>query len=193
MEVRNESMWTQSGSSSRVNSCIPSSGRSSSRSQRRNVSKLHVMSQRGRSEWGVLHVPRRLLVGRLHASLARLGFIEVDADGLLFAKEMMVAHEDVDAPSAYLALEVDERRHRARGHPENVHQKVLPELRGILLLVVLPLGNGGENSLPAPDELLGICRGGHVNHFLCGLLAVSRCSLFHAALHESLQKRRSPP
>lgn len=59
----------------------------------------------------VLRVPHGLLVRRLHTAVAWLRLVEVNADGLLLAEEVMVGDEHVDAASAHLALEVHERRH----------------------------------------------------------------------------------
>lgn len=59
----------------------------------------------------VLRVPHCLLVRRLHTAVARLRLVEVNADGLLLAEEVMVGDEHVDAAAAHLALEVHERRH----------------------------------------------------------------------------------
>ncbi len=89
----------------------------------------------------VLGVPGRLLVGGLEPAVAGLGLIEVDAHGLLLAQEVVVAHEHVDAASAHLALEVDKRGHGTRRNPEDVHEQILPELGGVLLLVVFALGD----------------------------------------------------
>ena len=99
-------------------------------------------------------VPHGLLERRLHASVPRLGLVEVDAPRLLLAEEVVVGDEHVDASASHLALKVDEAVYGVGRDAQNVDEQVDPELLRVLLLIVGARGDGAEALLPPLYELL---------------------------------------
>ena len=98
-------------------------------------------------------VPHGLLERRLHASVPRLGLVEVDVPRLLLAEEVVVGDEHVDATASHLPLEVDEAVYGVGRDAQDVDEQVDPELLRVLLLVVGARGDGGKALLPPLDEL----------------------------------------